>query len=530
MAASDGPVGVTGMTGTTGAAGESGMAELPGMASVIGTVASDGPAGEIGEIELTGVTGTTVPDSPAGTGKSNGAGKSTEPTADPDARRLPLAARVYGVLVLVDGAITVLLFALATVAVVLGGLGWTGGSSGAAGSVGSVGVAGSSSASNAANSLVDWLPAINPASLTFILAVAQAVVTFGNAVGLVVFGVFILTNRRRHVARWAYALMVPTALGGLLQLALEGLDWPMLVPLAQMIFLVVLSVQADPGLREERRLQRTLRMMDARDDYEEALARGMVGRDPTGRGYAALDFFNIIWIFFVGCVAGWVIEILYVAAMTGTWMNRAGMLYGPLSPIYGFGACILTICLNRLYRLNPVLVYFASAVIGGAFEFCSSWFLEVAFGIVSWDYTGQWLSIGGRTSGKYMMFWGLLGVVWIKLALPRLVRLVNRIPWKWRYSLTAVLFALLFADGLMTLMAYDCWYGRAIGLPQDSPVTRFFARHYGDAFMEHRFPGMTMTPGACRGCWAGGLAVRRDRLSGLGGSIGRAPAGASGRA
>lgn len=384
-----------------------------------------------------------------------------------DRQRLPLLARVYGVLVLIDGVITLLLFALMIVTVILVGI----------------------------NVGLDWLPDIRPASLTFILAVMQTIVTLANAVGLVIFGVFILTNRRRHAARWAYALMVPTILSALLDLALSGLGLQLLVPLVQLALLVVISVTADPGLREERRLQRTLWLMDERDDYEAALARGMVGRDPTGRGYAALDFFNIIWIFFVGCLAGWVIEVLYVGAVTGTWMNRAGMLYGPLSPIYGFGACILTICLNRLYRLNFAVIYLASAVIGGAFEFCSSWFLEVAFGIVSWDYTGQWLSIGGRTSGKYMMFWGLLGLAWIKLVLPRLVRLVNRIPWKWRYSLTAVLFALLFADGIMTLMAYDCWYMRAVGLPQDSSAARFFARHYGDAVMRERFPGMTMTPG-----------------------------------
>ena len=384
-----------------------------------------------------------------------------------DEGRLPLLARVYGIVVLAYGVIVLGLFVLAVVAVVVGG---TGGGA--------------------------WMPRIEPASLTFILSVVRAVVMFAEAAGLIVFGSLILTNRRRHVARWAYALMAPTALNGLLDLQLVGLGPELLVPLVQLAILVAISVAADPGLSEERRLQRALKRMDDRDAYESALARGMVGRDPTGRGYAALDSFNIIWIFFVGCLVGWVIEFVYVGVVTGTWMNRAGMLYGPLSPIYGFGACILTICLNRLYRANPVLIYLASAVIGGAFEYCSSWFLETAFGIVSWDYTGEWLSIQGRTSGKYMAFWGLLGLLWVRVVLPRLVALVNRIPWQWRYSLTAALFVLLFADGLMTLMAYDCWYMWAIGLPQDSPVTRFFARHYGDAIMEARFPGMTMNPGS----------------------------------
>ena len=49
-----------------------------------------------------------------------------------------------------------------------------------------------------------------------------------------------------------------------------------------------------------------------------------------------------------------------------------------------------------------MLIFCASAVIGGAFEYFTSWFMQAAFGIRAWDYTGQWLSIDGRTSGKYM--------------------------------------------------------------------------------------------------------------------------------
>ena len=36
-----------------------------------------------------------------------------------------------------------------------------------------------------------------------------------------------------------------------------------------------------------------------------------------------------------------------------------------------------------------------------------------------------------------MFFWGVLGLAWVKLMLPWLLRLIQRIPWKIRYSLTA---------------------------------------------------------------------------------------------
>jgi uncharacterized membrane protein len=141
-----------------------------------------------------------------------------------------------------------------------------------------------------------------------------------------------------------------------------------------------------------------------------------------------------------------------------------------------------------------MLIFCASAVIGGAFEYFTSWFMEVAFGIRAWDYTGQWLSIDGRTSGKYMFFWGILGLVWVKLILPHLLAMIQRIPWKIRYTLTAVCFALIFVDGVMTLMALDSWYSRMAGIAQDSPVSQFFATYFDDDFMANRFQTMTLDP------------------------------------
>ena len=191
---------------------------------------------------------------------------------------------------------------------------------------------------------------------------------------------------------------------------------------------------------------------------------------------------------------GLVIETIYHLAMYGEWQDRAGLLWGPFSPIYGFGAVLLTVLLNRLWRANWLLIFCSSAVIGGTFEYLTSWFMEVAFSIKAWDYTGQWLSIDGRTSGKFMFFWGILGLAWIKLILPHLLALIQRIPWRVRYSLTLVCFVFMVVDATMTLMAIDAWYSRLAGIAQDSPVDNFFATHYNDDFMANRFQTMNIDP------------------------------------
>ena len=95
-----------------------------------------------------------------------------------------------------------------------------------------------------------------------------------------------------------------------------------------------------------------------------------------------------------------------------------------------------------------------------------------------------------------MAMWGLMGVFWIKLALPVMLKIVNLIPWNWRYALTSVAAAFMIADCAFTLVALDCWYMREAGIPQDTAIQVFFDEHFDDKFMEHRFQSMSIDPGS----------------------------------
>lgn len=391
-----------------------------------------------------------------------GGKQGTGEVGNPADRRLPLIVRIYGIVMLIEGVVTLPFIVLACLYSI--------------------------------RAVFSGKVAFDALSLTAILSVVHAAVLLVATACLAVFGVMLIMNKRRHIAQWTY-LMIPLTLAeGLLSLALQGLGVNLIGPAIQLIVLIALHVTADPSLREERRLQFALRRMDARSAYEDAASQGMAGRDLTGRGYISLDFFNLFWLFAIGCVFGLVIETIYHFILFGEYQDRAGFLWGPFSPIYGFGVVIVTVLLNHLWQSNWLLIFCSSAVIGGAFEYFTSWFMQAAFGIRAWDYTGQWLSIDGRTSGKYMFFWGILGLVWVKLILPRLLRLIQRIPWKIRYSLTLVCFILIFVDGVMTLMALDAWYSRMAGVAQNSPVSQFFATYFNDDFMAHRFQTMKIDP------------------------------------
>lgn len=333
------------------------------------------------------------------------------------------------------------------------------------------------------------------------LIVAGIMLSAASAIILIVFGLDLIRDQRRNAARLSYVLIAFTVVELLVDVMLQGIGPFLLRPAVQLVILIALSATVDPTLRQERELQRRLQEMLDRD----AAAEGMLGRDETGEGYIKLNYFNLFWVFFVCSVLGLILEEVWhmVVVDPGVYQDRAGMLFGPFSPIYGFGAVLMTMALNRFYKKNPLIIFLVSALIGGAFEVFVGWFMQTSFGVVSWSYSHIRLFgmpdpiavlTGGRTCTPFACMWGLGGLIWIKVLLPRLLKLINMIPWKRRYSATVILTAVMLIDGVMTLQSLDYWYQRVNGTVRNIPVAQFYDKHFDNEYMENRFQSMTMSP------------------------------------
>lgn len=333
------------------------------------------------------------------------------------------------------------------------------------------------------------------------LIVAGIMLSAASAIILIVFGLDLIKDQRRNAARLSYVLIAFTVVELLVDVMLQGIGPFLLRPAVQLVILIALSATVDPTLRQERELQRRLQEMLGREGGSE----GMLGRDETGEGYIKLNYFNLFWVFFVCSVLGLILEEVWhmVVVDPGVYQDRAGMLFGPFSPIYGFGAVLMTMALNRFYKKNPLIIFLVSALIGGAFEVFVGWFMQTSFGVVSWSYSHIRLFgmpdpiavlTGGRTCTPFACMWGLGGLIWIKVLLPRLLKLINMIPWKRRYSATVILTAVMLIDGVMTLQSLDYWYQRVNGTVRNIPVAQFYDKHFDNEYMENRFQSMTMSP------------------------------------
>ena len=332
------------------------------------------------------------------------------------------------------------------------------------------------------------------------LSALQLVVMLLDAVISLKLGKSLRRSVHRRAAVWSRRLMWIQLLDLSLSYMLTGFSWTFAFTFVKIAALVIFSVVLDPTIAAEKHVKHEAE----REQDLDAARHGMLGRDLSGKGYIRLDFYNLFWMFFVCCVLGLVLEIIWHMTVVdpGKYQDRAGLLVGPFSPIYGFGAVLVTIALNRLYNKNPLITFVVAGLVGGGFEWATAFFMEASFGITAWDYTSYTyfglmrdpvaVFTGGRTATMFLIIWGILGLVWVKLVLPVMLKGINVIPWDFRYGLTALVAVFMIADGLLTLGSLDCWYERASGLAPSTPVESFFAVYCDDEFMANRFQSMTM--------------------------------------
>ncbi|WP_080797400.1 putative ABC transporter permease [Arabiibacter massiliensis] len=212
------------------------------------------------------------------------------------------------------------------------------------------------------------------------------------------------------------------------------------------------------------------------------------------QGYLKLDYFTLFWLFVAGCVVGLVVETAFHAIVYGGLESRAGLVWGPFSPIYGVGAVVLTASLNRFYHSHNLIIFLVAMAVGSVIEYATSWLMEVLWGAIAWDYSGTFGSINGRTNFAFGVMWGLLGLLWVRMALPFIRRIFSHVDARALAArlVTAALSAFLAVDIVATVLALDREGQRAAGVPATTWTQEFFDEHFPDSFLQARMQNMSV--------------------------------------
>lgn len=116
-------------------------------------------------------------------------------------------------------------------------------------------------------------------------------------------------------------------------------------------------------------------------------------------------FQKTIIYFIIYAFIGWICEEILCVVSTHEFVKR-GFLFGPICPIYGYGALIL-ILFFKDYKKHPIKLFFSATIIFSLFEYITDFFLQALFANRWWDYTGQFLNLNGRITLSFSIVWGI---------------------------------------------------------------------------------------------------------------------------
>lgn len=205
-----------------------------------------------------------------------------------------------------------------------------------------------------------------------------------------------------------------------------------------------------------------------------------------------LGWYQIVILFFLGSMAGLLIEEVWMLATAGLTENRVGLVWGPFSPLYGLGAVLLTLLsfFLRSRGARAWQVFLVSALVGGVLEQLTGWSMSTFFDAESWTYLHLPDHITQWVAWRFLAFWGLLGLTWSRAVMPRLLYTIG-MPTTRRQAVFVTLVAVyLLADIAMTLVCFDRKTERDAGIPPANAFEQWVDTNYSDEFIAARFENL----------------------------------------
>lgn len=157
--------------------------------------------------------------------------------------------------------------------------------------------------------------------------------------------------------------------------------------------------------------------------------------------------------FFIYSFIGYLFET-FVAAVTHNNFE-SGILYGPITPIYGFGIILVIIISHYLFYhlhmprwLETIITFFALVFILTLLEYIAGTVLEMFIGYPFWDYSGLKYHIGHYISLEVSLGWGILSILLIYFVKEKLDMIIYKIP----KLLSYLLIILLCIDIVFTII------------------------------------------------------------------------------
>jgi uncharacterized membrane protein len=158
-----------------------------------------------------------------------------------------------------------------------------------------------------------------------------------------------------------------------------------------------------------------------------------------------------VLLFFLYSLAGWLIEVTLKYIQFHRFINR-GFFTGPICPIYGSGALLITLAGIVFPRASDSYgtSFLMSFLLCGTVEYLTSYLMEKRFHARWWDYSQKPMNLHGRVWIGNLILFGMGGIAILHLLNPVIERLFALLPAPAKEVLAAALLAVFAVDYVMT--------------------------------------------------------------------------------
>lgn len=158
----------------------------------------------------------------------------------------------------------------------------------------------------------------------------------------------------------------------------------------------------------------------------------------------------LVLLFFFYAFAGWCIEVTLKYFEFHRFINR-GFLSGPVLPVYGSGAALITISIGLLrpYESSLGTTFVVSFILCGILEYLTSFVMEKQFHARWWDYSKKPMNLHGRVWIGNLLLFGLGGIAIIHIINPLLDMVIQTLTFTQQEIMAGIFLAIFLADNLM---------------------------------------------------------------------------------
>lgn len=202
-----------------------------------------------------------------------------------------------------------------------------------------------------------------------------------------------------------------------------------------------------------------------------------------------LNIHKLVWIFTLGSVAGFFIESFFQLAK-GTLEVRSSLIFGPFNIIYGVGAVVMFLALQKVNKQRKVHIALWGMFVGTVVEYVLAVAQEVIFGTISWDYSNLPFNIDGKICLYFTLAWGVISLLWVYAVNPFMDRLMLKLSDDKGRKIAVVLAVFLAINIAVSVLAVMRWQMRLDGTASLNQIGFMLDKYFPDDFMKIIYANM----------------------------------------